>query len=413
MVLITADLLGVSPYLLARVRAMLGQAPGFEAARIALAASHTHSGPPYENGDAYCEWVAEQMAGSATDAVADLAPSRIGATVGFCNNLSYYERIPITHENAERIGADPRHIGGIKHSRDYLEARAAAGPIDPQVGVVRIDRADGTPRAVLIHFTAHPAIEIEPPHVSPDYVGFAMNAIRRELPGVVPLFCQGADGAVNINNIFGTLEHARQHGQTFAAEVLRVLDTIETTDRVDAVCAASATFNLEYSPVPTQEHIDEEMDLCRRYVEALERNPDEVWLGNGTYTINLPPGFSPEARRRAVEARIRQLENLRSKPGHVSPPSPAELQLFRCNDIALIFNSFELFVQLGLELKRRSPHRYTFPVCYSGGGPGGYLGRAEEIARGGYHFMPFDPGRRSPANAARIVDDMVALAVSR
>lgn len=408
MVLITADLGRVSPYLLTRVRQILGNAPGFEQAQIALAASHTHSGPPYEDGDAYCEWVAREMAESAKEAAADLAPSRIGATHGFCNALSYYERIPVTRENAARIGADPRHIGGIKHSRDYVEARAAAGPIDPQVGVVRIDRADGMPKAVLVHFTAHPAVEIEPPHVSPDYVGFAMNAIRREMPAVVPLFCQGADGAVNINNIFGTLAHARQHGEALAREVLRVVHTIETTDCVDAACACS-TFNLEYSPVPTQKEIDEELAACRSYINALERNPDEVWVGHGKHAINLPPAYPPEARRRMVEVRISQLERVRSMPGRVFPPAPVELQLFRWNDIALIFSSFELFVQLGLEVKRRSPHRYTFPVCYSGGGPCGYLAPAEEIARGGYHFVHFNPARRAPGNADRLVDNMVAL----
>jgi len=408
MVLITADLGSVSPYLLARVREMLGETPGFERARIALAASHTHSGAPYQDGDAYCERVARQMAESARDAASDLAPSRIGATCGSCSSLSYYERIPVTQDNAGRLGVDPKHIGGIKHSRNYLEARAAAGPIDPRVGVVRIDRADGTPKAALVHFAAHPAVEIEPPHVSPDYVGFAMSAIRRELPGVVPLFCQGADGAVNINNIFGTLDHARQHGETLAAEALRVLETIETTDQVEAACACS-TFNLEYSPVPTIEELDEELDVCRSYLEALERNPDEVWLGFGKYTINLPPGFPPEARRRMVEGRIRQMEDLRSTPGRVFPPTPTELQLFRWNDIALIFNPFELFVQLGLEVKRRSPLRYTFPVCYSGGGPCGYLALPCEIARGGYHFVRFNPGRRAPGNAARIIDDMVGL----
>ena len=110
-----------------------------------------------------------------------------------------------------------------------------------------------------------------------------------------------------------------------------------------------------------------------------------------------------------VERRIEQLEGVRSRPGYVFPPAPVELRLFRWNDIALVFNPFEIFVQLGLEVKRRSPHRYTFPVCYSGGGPGGYVGPDEEVARGGYHFVYFNPARRAPGNAERIVDDMVRL----
>ena len=408
MVLVTADLLEIRDCLRTRTCEEIRHIPGLEDAAVAVTASHTHSGPPYGEGDPYGEWLAQQITASAQAAVADLAPARIGATHGFRNDLSYYERIAITRDNARSLGADPKHVGGVKHSRDYFEARAAAGPVDPQVGVVRIDRADGTPRAVLVHFTAHPAIEIEPPHVSPDYVGFAMKKIQREVPGVVALFCQGAAGAVNINNIFGTLVDARRHGETLAGEVLRVLDTMETTRDVEAAHVAGSSF-LEYSPIPPQDEIDRELAIYRAYLERRERNPDEVWLGYGRYTRNLPPHFPPEARRRAVEFRMRLLDGVRSKPGHVFPPAPLELQVFRWNDIVLVFNSFELFVQPGLEVKRRSPYRYTLPVCYSGGGPAGYLGPPDEIARGGYHFVFFNPARSAPGNAERLVEEMVKL----
>ncbi|MCK4391265.1 MAG: hypothetical protein KAV83_13625, partial [Desulfobacterales bacterium] len=262
MVLITADLGRVQPWLTTRVREELGRKWGIEGAQIAVTCSHTHSAPPYSENESYANWIAEQMVASVQAAIADLEPARIGATYGFCNNLSYYERIPITQENAAQLGADPKHIGGVKHSRDHIEARIAAGPVDPQVGVVRIERADGTPKAVLVHFAVHPAIEIEPPHVSPDYVGFAMKKIQREVPGVVPLFCQGADGAININNMFGTLKYAKRHGETLANEVLRVLDSIETTDRVEAAYASRLSY-LEFSPIPAQEDLDEELAACQ------------------------------------------------------------------------------------------------------------------------------------------------------
>ena len=407
MVLITADLIAIQPWLSAWVRAELGRKWGLENTQIAVTCSHAHSTPPYTENEPYGKWIAEQMVASVQAAIANLEPARIGATHGFCNNLSYYERIPITSENAAQLGAVPSHIGGIKHSRDYIEARAAAGPIDPQVGVVRIDHADGTPKAVLVHFTAHPAIEIEPPHVSPDYVGFAMKKIQRKLPGVVPLFCQGADGAININNMFGTLKHAKKHGETLANEVLRVLDSIETTDRVEAAYASRLS-HLEFSPIPAQENLDEELAACQTYVENLKDHPDDVWVGHGSYTINLPSGFPPEARRRMVEVRIKQLEQARSQAGRQFPPLPVELQLFRWNDIALIFNPFELFVQPGLEVKRLSPYRYTFPVCYTGDCVG-YVGPASEIARGGYHFTYFKPGRYALGNAERFVKEMITL----
>ena len=178
---------------------------------------------------------------------------------------------------------------------------------------------------------------------------------------------------------------------------------------MDVACVSKSSY-LEYSPIPSVEEIDEQLAICRGYIERLTDHPDELWLGYGRHTVNLPLDFSPEARARLVELRIELMESVRTMPGHVFPPSPVELQLFRWNDIALLFNPSELFVQLGLEVKRRSPHRYTFPVCYSGGGPGGYVGPAEEVARGGYHFVYYDPGRCAPDTAERIVNEMVELA---
>ena len=44
---------------------------------------------------------------------------------------------------------------------------------------------------MLVHYTAHPAIEIEPPHVSPDFIGYTMKKIQSEVPGATPIFCPG------------------------------------------------------------------------------------------------------------------------------------------------------------------------------------------------------------------------------
>ena len=115
-------------------------------------------------------------------------------------------------------------------------------------------------------------------------------------------------------------------------------------------------------------------------------------------------------RRTMAETRTAQTEGVRDMAGHVFPPLPLELQAYRWNDVVLVFNPLQLFVQVGLEVKRRSRHRYTFPVCFTGGGMSPYIGPAEDVALGGYHFTQFEPGRWAPGNAARLIDDMVALA---
>ena len=51
----------------------------------------------------------------------------------------------------------------------------------------------------------------------------------------------------------------------------------------------------------------------------------------------------------------------------------------------------------------------TTQVAILGGGPAGYLGPPDEIARGGCHFVFFNPARSAPGNAERLVEEMVKL----
>ena len=188
-----------------------------------------------------------------------------------------------------------------------------------------------------------------------------------------------------------------------------MLDSIRTTDEVQSAYASRSSY-LEHSPISTVEELDEEIAFCRDFLEGLERNPDDVWLGYGPHTVNLPPSFDRDARRRVVERRIMLTEQVRGRSGQIFEPLSLELQMFRWNEFALILNPLQLFVQLGLEVKRRSRHRYTFPVCFTGGGMSPYIGPADEVARGGYHFTPFRPARWAPGNALRLVDEMAELA---
>jgi len=75
---------------------------------------------------------------------------------------------------------------------------ASVGPIDPQVGLLRVDRADGRPLAVIYNFACHPIMH--PPHKgnSADFPGFASKAIEDSLgDGALAFFVQGCAGDIN------------------------------------------------------------------------------------------------------------------------------------------------------------------------------------------------------------------------
>jgi hypothetical protein len=412
LVLITADLSTIHADISGAVRREVARRHDLPEACIAVACCHNHSAPPFAPQSSYARQVADGLVASATKAFAALEPARIGVTSGYCYHIAYNERLPLTAETPKSFYPHPRHLGGVKFSRDHLEGRTGGRPTDPEVGVIRVDRADGSPLAVVVNFAAHPATEIEPERVSGDYVGFALAKIGHALPGCCPLFCQGAAAGMNINHIFGTLDDARRSGEDLADEVLRVVGDAKTTDQV-AVGWRQQFFRFEFAPLPPREELEEELRVFRAFMEELDRNPDACWFGSGRKTINLPSKYPAVARQRMVLPLIEY--NERALAGKAPPNKPLnlELQTFRWNEIALALNPMEMFVQTGLEIKRLSPFRYTFPVCYTNSCCG-YVPPPEELALGGYNAVTsYKYGRRpgpvAATNAEGVVKQLVGM----
>ncbi len=103
-----------------------------------------------------------------------------------------------------------------------------AGPIDEQVGVLRLDGLDGRPMAVLSNYACHgTSLGGRNGTVCGDWIGAAMTAIERET-GAEAIFLQGASGDINPRVVGGldgwpdSLAAATGLGEEYAQEVLRV-----------------------------------------------------------------------------------------------------------------------------------------------------------------------------------------------
>src|ERR1019366_1987879 len=97
------------------------------------------------------------------------------------------------------------------------------GPVDHPAPVLKITGADGKLRAVLFGYACHnTTLTAEIYQLSGDYAGFAAAALENLHQGATALFLMlcGADQNPNPR---GTVELARQHGDTLAHEVDRVL----------------------------------------------------------------------------------------------------------------------------------------------------------------------------------------------
>ncbi len=75
--------------------------------------------------------------------------------------------------------------------------REPTAPVDREYAVIRLDRADGTPLAVLFNYACHPVVMGGDNYqYSADYVGTASAVVEKDLKTTC-LFLQGACGNIN------------------------------------------------------------------------------------------------------------------------------------------------------------------------------------------------------------------------
>src|ERR1039458_144190 len=186
--LVTLDLgRSFGPGSLARLREAAKRSSGISC--LLVAASHTHSAPVIrdEYRDAPPAWeraALDKIGRAIAEAAGALQPARIGVGMG---------AVYIGH-NRLRVNPD-----GTVSWFERNPTRIPTAPVDPTVTVLRIDRADGTPLAVLTNYACHPVVfGADNLRYSADFPGVMNRLVEQELGGrVQSFFLQGAPGDIN------------------------------------------------------------------------------------------------------------------------------------------------------------------------------------------------------------------------
>jgi hypothetical protein len=213
--LITADHIGW----LSQIAAPLGEAlvrkTGLPREAILLNASHSHAGPRLTlspgarsgvseedalKSVAYTKGLLERSVEAAAKALAALEPAKLSwgrGSAGFVMN--------------RRERTDRGFVIGV--NRD--------GPVDRSVPVLRIDGVDGRLRGLVFGAACHnTTLTGENLQICGDYAGFAQAWLESQQAGLASMFVIGCGGDANPHPR-GTLELAREHGETLGREVWR------------------------------------------------------------------------------------------------------------------------------------------------------------------------------------------------
>jgi len=212
--LVTADLCMISRELRDRV---LELAPR-EAPRenIILAATHTHSAqggmirslPFRAVSGRFAPEILEQTARGFAEAMHEAYRERVRAAIGYGT------------AKQEVLSTNRRHEGG---------------PIDPQIGVIRVDDADGDPIAILGNFAAHPTTvgDDDAYAISADYPGFFYTELESlAAEGCVASFVNGAEGNQRCANPESKpgWERTESIGRLLAGRVKEIANGIRCSD---------------------------------------------------------------------------------------------------------------------------------------------------------------------------------------
>ncbi len=396
------------PELRARIEGEL-DIPG---ANVLVNASHTH--PPRKMLCEHAEQV-ERTFDAVRRAMESMVEVQIGVGVG------HEDRFVINRTLRLRDGKGWTIRQANPCPPD--EEVASLGPIDPEIGILRIDRTDGRPLAVVYNYACHPLIGMPGGPVTANFPGFASEVIEDCLgEGAMALFLQGAGGDMTevLYKAFHQPRDSQPLGmmlgqstvkalagvQTGADTRLKVVsETIRLPRRTDSperiaelleeregLLASMGGMALNFRsflPLYLQYALNPEYpaDYSYRYMQAEERGSNEITALDELNRKNIAKYLH---NIRAMERIARIQANIGTLRSHKAfneasgeDTIEAEVQGIRIGECVLITSPAEVLTQIGLNVKGASPHRYTFMAAFSNGymhyGP-----PASEYEMGGY-----------------------------
>ncbi|MCB1093780.1 MAG: hypothetical protein KDL87_19725, partial [Verrucomicrobiae bacterium] len=150
----------------------------------------------------------------------------VGVGAGSEDRISENRRVKLKNGRE----ADSRHAYALPPDEEI----ASVGPIDPEIGVLRIDRLDGTPLAVVFNFACHPIQGVPSQGNTADLSGLAATAIEQTLGhDCLALFVQGCGGDINpvLYKDVDNPRDAQTLGNQLALSTLQAVEAIRTAEQ--------------------------------------------------------------------------------------------------------------------------------------------------------------------------------------
>jgi hypothetical protein len=339
--IISTDIGLISPSQYDKVAAQLQKLYGIDPINLWWAATHTHSAPEvgpaglpgiflgerykHEFDKAYTALVEQKLMDGIIEARDHLAPAKLGVGWGYSN------------ANINRRARDVDGNTSLGMNPD--------GPVDRRIGLLRIEKADGSLMALIANYAIHGTV-----------MGGQSLEISGDAPGIVAEYVEEKTGAplLFINGAAGNI-----------APIYSVY------------------------PSPGAGHLKEFKVLLGDKIlegnQSIAASTSRVTLKSGGTIIETP-------RKKGLGWPSDLDKYTRTTTAGIDMVL-LPIRFLKINDDVAIWSSpLELFCELSNEIRDKSPFPYTFYFGYTNGWLG-YMVTQEELKYGGYEptVSPFSP----------------------
>lgn len=372
--IVIADNLGIPRAVFDEAKRQIREKTGLPYQNMLMASTHTHSAASArerariqadEPLDAYQRFVAQRIADGVLRALKNLEPARIGWGVGSEPTQVFNRRWRMKPGTILRnpFGGVDQVLMNPPVGDPNLDA--PAGPTDPAIHFISLQSISGRPIALLANYSLHYVGGVPQGEISADYFGVFARRIEQLLgagdqqPPFVGILSNGASGDINNINFrgppsgrkFKPYEKMHEVAGRVAAEVYRVYQNIRHQDW--------AQLGAAIEEIPIALRLPGKADL--EWAERVLKNPKEA---------TLHPRAEIYAQRTLA---------MKDYPHQI----PLILQALRIGDVGIVAIPNEVFVEIGLEIRSRSPFQTAFTIELANGAYG-YLPTVAQHKLGGY-----------------------------
>lgn len=373
------DAIGVGREMTDEAKAIAAEKTGWKPEQMLVSGTHTHTAP--KGGDtspgriAYDKKRRAGLAEALIKAIESLEPAKVGFSSDEEPTEVYNRRWYLKPGTMDKNPMG--EYDQVRTNAPRQNLLKPAGPTDPEVCIVDVRTRRGRPLGLIANYSLHyvggvPKVTEENGRVvgmaSADYYGeFARLMPYRvggsRSPKFVAMMTNGTSG--DINNIDFYSKRAPRKpfeqiqivaGKT-ADAAWRAVKKIENYDENPLVSIIQREVTLKYR-IPSVEEVDKALKL----LGLSKKERDAINKRTGSVAQHVVRFADPEEQPRTESVIV---------------------QAIRIGDQAVVSMPFEVLVEIGLNIKDKSPFSHTFTIELANGGYG-YLPPPNQHKLGGY-----------------------------